>query len=353
MPDLLCRLDVASNRSKKVNTVSDVPIVKVTLLALEGIMGYTLTGPFDIFSSIGECWQAVSGEPISTKFEVEIAGHKVGMVQCFNKLKIYSERHFLDIQQTDLIIIPSVELGSNGYGAVSPELVRWLRMHYKQGAVIASVCAGSFVLAEAGLLDNKIATTHWAFADLFKKNYPPITLHKKEMLTDDQRIVCAGGAASWQFLTCHLLEKFASTEVASQANRFFLLSAGADKQIASMPLAAKLTDDDIIIRAAQLWMKEHLAEKGLLAKTIHFSGLTERTFKRRFKQALMQTPLEYIQNIRIERAKRLLEDENSSIMDILDHIGYAEDSYFRRLFKRKVGLTANEYKRKFALPRTH
>ncbi len=327
--------------------VLNVPTTRVTILALEGIMGYTLSGPFDVFSSLGSCWEAVSGESPKMHFDVRIAGSKTGSIETFNKFQLKCQNRFSEIDNTDLIIIPSVALKADGELTHEQELYQWLASQHRRGAILASICAGSFILAQSGLLDGRLATTHWAFSDLFRQKYPNVNLQPDEMLTEEDRIICAGGSTSWQYLTSYLLDKFGGSDLASQANRFFLLSGNFDKQTPCIPLAAALAEQDLVIRDVQIWIQEHITEQDLLTQAIAYSGLAERTFKRRFKQATMQTPLEYVQNIRIEKAKRLLENSDNTIMDIMDEIGYAEDSYFRRLFKRKVGVTANEYRRGF------
>ncbi|MCB1754246.1 MAG: DJ-1/PfpI family protein [Gammaproteobacteria bacterium] len=265
-------------------------------------MGYTLSGPFDVFSSTGPCWEAVSGEAPQIHFKVNIAGLHCGAVESFNKMKLDCPLSFTQIGKTDLVIIPSVAPGPDGRYRTDPRLSRWLVEQYQSGAVLASICAGSFVLAESGLLDGKLATTHWAFRDLFRQNFPEVNLQADEVLTDDDRIICAGGSTSWQYLTSYLLERFAGSEMASQANRFFLLSGSFDKQTPCIPLAAPLAREDLVIRDVQEWMQQHLAEKDLLARAVLHSGLSERTFKRRFKNATGQAPLEYIQNVRVEKA---------------------------------------------------
>ncbi len=333
-------------------SVSDVPIVDVSILGLEGIMGYTLSGPFDVMSSVGMCWEEVSGESVGTRFDVEIVSERPGTVRTFNHLKISSTRVFQDVEHTDLIIIPSLAPDSKGSCNLSADLIEWLNRQHEDGAVLASICAGSFVLAEAGLLNGRLATTHWAYRDVFRRRYPDVILQPDEMLTDDTRVICAGGSASWQYLTSYLLVRFGGEELASHANRFFLLNGGFDKQTPCIPLAANLSESDLVVREVQLWLKAHISEKNLLPRAVRYSGLTERTFKRRFKSGTQQTPLEYLQNIRIEKAKRLLETPSNTIPDILEKIGYSEDSSFRRLFKRKVGITAYEYRRGFAMPET-
>ena len=331
-------------------TVSDVPVVDVLILGLDGIMGYTLSGPFDVFSSVGACWESVSGERAQVRFKVEIVGTHPGPIRTFNNLTLDCTCQIADVETADLIIVPSISPGGDGAISLPANLLAWLRKQHAQGAVLASICAGSFVLAEAGLLDNRRATTHWAYRDQFSTLYPRVHLQRDALMTDENRLICAGGSASWQYLTCYLLELFGGEDVAHHANRFFLLNGVFDKQTPCIALAANLPENDMIVREVQQWMQAHLQMPDLLAKAVIYSGLPERTFKRRFKLATQQTPVEYIQNIRIEKAKRLLEKRSNTIMDISEKIGYSEESSFRRLFKRKVGVTATEYRRAFARP---
>lgn len=335
-------------RSKKATTVLFMPNLTISILAIEETMIYTLAGPYDIFSTAGVCSQQMAPKNPAFVTQTSIVGMKKGALTCYNGLTIGCQQSLDEVENTDLIIIPSIEFIDQPFLTKYPELKNWLIQHYKKGTVIASICAGSFLLAETGLLDGKIATTHWAFADDLQAQFPHIEVHSDKFITEQDNIICAGGATSWQDLVSYLVEKYSTAETAKHIDQFFLLNSHQEGQLPYKLLKGTAVHEDKVIKESQELIEESLVEAELLAKVIQASGLPERTFKRRFKVATKQTPNEYIQNVRIDTAKHLLLTSPSTIQEIAEQVGLMDGSYFRRLFKRKTGLNAQNFRRSFA-----
>ena len=311
-------------------------------------MVYTLAGPYDIFSTTTLYSQQLMPEKPDFSAQTSIVGMKKGPLACYNGLTIECQKAFSEVTETDLILIPSINFIDEPFLTKYPELKDWLTDHYKKGTTMASICGGSFLLAETGLLDEKIATTHWAFADAMQTQFPNVTVQSDMIITEQDNIICAGGATSWQDLVMYLIEKHSTSETSTYIEQLFLLNSHQHGQRPYKQLKSTISHDDLTIRKAQIWIKNHLNQSDLLSTTINESGLAERTFKRRFKQATEQSPNEYIQNLRIDTAKNLLLTSLSPVQEISEQVGLMDGSYFRRLFKRKTGMTAHDFRRSFA-----
>ena len=325
-----------------------MPNITISILAIEETMVYTLAGPYDIFSTAAVCSQQMRSASAAFVTDTSVVGIKKGPLSCYNGLTIECQKSLGDVTTTDLIIIPSMEFIEEPFLTKYPELKDWLIQHHKKGSVIASVCAGAFLIAETGLLDGKISTTHWAFADAMQEKFPAVEVHSDKIITEQDSLVCAGGATSWQDLVVYLVEKYSTVDTAKYIEQFFLLNTHQEGQRPYKLLKSMVAHEDQIIREAQEWVGNNLAIEDLLKKVTQNAGLPERTFKRRFKLATKQTPNEYIQNERIDTAKNLLLTRSSTVQEIAEQVGLVDGSYFRRLFKRKTGMTAHDFRKSFA-----
>jgi len=321
--------------------------LSISILALEETMVYTLAGPHDIFSSLS-LFNKSSQVNNHLTSSTHIVGPQKGLITCYNGLAINCQKTLEEVSQTDLIIIPSLELPDKPLLHKYPELKHWLKTHHNQGATIACICLGSFLLAETGLLDHKISTTHWAFSQRMQTTFPAIEILSDKIITEQNNLICSGGATSWQDLTSYLIKKFTDSEKAREINNFFLLNSHEDGQTPFINLLNTSFSNDLVIQKTCDWINNNLKSPDLLRASIHLSGLTERTYKRRFKKATGLSPLEYIQNTRIEHAKKQLENTKKTIQTISEEINYNDGSYFRRLFKRKTGMTAQNYRKRFS-----
>ncbi len=246
---------------------------------------------------------------------------------------------------TDLALAP----GDAGVGPWAEEAA-WLRTQHRSGATVCSVCTGAVFLAEAGLLDGLDATTHWASTRIFAERYPAVRLHPERILCPagpGHRIVTEGGSASWTDLALYLVASFSGEAEARRIAKVFLLG---DRDEGQLPFAAMIRirkHDDPIIGACQQWLAEHYDERNPVARMVRLSGLPERTFKRRFTAATGYAPLDYVQTLRIEEAKQMLEKDGFSTDQAAHQVGYEDPAFFRRLFKRMTGVTPARYRERY------
>ena len=256
--------------------------------------------------------------------------------------------------QADLIVVGSSVEAAVGAErlertlAPSKPLYGWLREALGRGAVLASVCTGSFVLAEAGLLEDQVATTHWRAAPLFRSRYPHLRLEEDQLLVDNGQIICAGGATAFVDLCIYLVERFASPAVALACSKMLVLDGRRMEQTPYMAFYSRKAHQDDAIRKAQTWLEQHYADGLTIDEVAAVAGLGTRTFKRRFKEATGETPIGYLQHLRIEAAKHLLESSREQTARIIWSVGYEDASSFRRLFKRTVGCTMEQYRKRFS-----
>ena len=329
---------------------------RVSIVAIPEAMVSPVSGLFEAFKAVGAMTapqdrDRAQGDP----FDVEIVGERAGTIEGSSGLTINAHRSVGEIDQTDVVIVPSMALDEevDWVPGRHPAMVAWLRAMYERGATVCSACTGGMLTAEAGLLDGHEATIHWVAEAYFREHHPEVVLRIDEALVvsgDGGRLVTSGAATAWHDLALYLVARHVGPATAQALARFNLLQWHRDGQAAYQVFDPGTDHGDAVVLAAQRWIAENYAVAAPVAEMVRRSGLSARTFKRRFTAATGETPISYVQQIRIERAKRALETTGVPIEEISWAIGYEDAASFRRLFKRLTGLTAGEYRRRFQLP---
>lgn len=320
---------------------------KVTILGCYNAMATTIFGPMDIFNQVGRLWNRVQHTPQTPFFEVTIASADGQPVRCTNNVLFQPHCSIETIQETDLIVISSATYIEEILKR-DPSLVPWLRHQYYQGAHVASICTGAFLLAETGVLDGKSATLHWGFAEMFRRKYPQIHLQLDRMFLDQGRLYCSAGVNAGLDLSLYLVQKFCGPKAAVQGAKTMLLDLQREKQSPYTAFLFAKDHGDAAVVKAQKWIEQHYSE------TIDYDSLAQkyqmsrRSLERRFKQATRVTPLGYLQQVRVEVAKRLLEEGCQPFDEITDMVGYEDVSFFRKVFMKLTGLKPKEYRQRFA-----
>ena len=323
--------------------------VQALLVAVPETAGSALYGMLDVLTSTGNIWQSLvrTGEEKSL-IQPRIVSPEPNPFLCGNGIPVQPD---LDADHADIIIIPELWLGPdedlhNRY----PVLIDWLQKMYKQGSYLYSACSGSIMLAETGLLNGCEATSHWSYEDLFRNRYPKVKFRPEPNLAFADpagRIVTAGGITSWHDLAIHIIARHCSPGEALNIAKVYLLKWHDEGQLPFATLVRRIPHADAEVRACENWLSDHFIEKDCLAKAVQKSDVPERSLKRRFKSATGVSLIEYIQNLRIEAAKRLLEDGDTPVDMISMDVGYDDPAFFRRLFKRSAGLTPSHYRKMF------
>jgi transcriptional regulator GlxA family with amidase domain len=251
----------------------------------------------------------------------------------------------------DLVCVPELAVapGEPLEGRFVPE-VEWLKRAYAAGATLATACSGAMLLAEGGLLDGQEATTHWAYGDALRRRHPLVHLRLQAALVasgDGQRLVMAGGGTSWLDLGLYLIARYAGVQTAMEVARVNLIDWHAVGQQPFARLARTRQAEDAVVGRCQEWIASHFRESAPVAGMVRVSGVPERTFKRRFRQATGLSPLEYVHTLRLEAAKHLLETGDRPVEAVAEDVGYEDAGFFGRLFRRQVGLTPAQYRKRF------
>jgi transcriptional regulator GlxA family with amidase domain len=249
--------------------------------------------------------------------------------------------------RADVVVVPALDPDIEQHLAQNRAVVAWLRRAFDAGSDVVSACTGSFLLGEAGLLDGRAATTHWAFQDLLKQRYPRTRLQPQAILVDQGRIVTAGGATSFISLALFLVERLLGPQLARAASRMFLIDPNKAPQGAyAMFSTQKSHGDEAILRAQEL-IEAEIARASNVDTLARRVAMSRRTFVRRFHNATGNSPREYIQRVRVEGAKRLLEAGNLPIGEIARRVGYGDVVGFRKVFVRCTGITPGDYRARY------
>ncbi len=321
----------------------------VTVLLLDGTFASTAIGPMEVFRHAGTLWGFLTGTRQVPRFRVTTASIDGGSVRCDGPIQVQPEAALASIRNTDLIFIPTTGLSLDDAVERNAPVLPWLRRWHKRGAAIASVCSGVGLVAASGLLDGRRATTHWALADRYRKEYPKVEWMPELMVTEDRGFYCGGGVHAALDLSLYLVEKFCGHEIAMQSAKAMLIDTPRAWQagFAIVPLKTEHNDDSI--SSAQEWLHQNFHRSFPLEAPARRVGMSLRNFVRRFKQATGDSPLMYLQKLRIAAAKRLLEGDHRTVQEISDAVGYQDVAFFRNLFQRHTGVSPSAYRQSFGV----
>jgi transcriptional regulator GlxA family with amidase domain len=211
------------------------------------------------------------------------------------------------------------------------------------------VCSGVGLVAATGMLDGKRATTHWALADRFREKYPKVKWMPELMVTEDRDLYCGGGVHAALDLTLYLVEKFCGHDIAMESAKALLIEMPRAWQAGFAVVPLKTEHNDEAISTAQDWLHQNFHRPFPLEAPAHRAGMSLRNFVRRFKQATGDSPLAYLQKLRIAAAKRLLESNHRTMQEISDAVGYQDVAFFRSLFQRHTGVSPSAYRERFGV----
>lgn len=323
-------------------------MITITLLAENGCLSSGISGCADAFSIADISWRIMGNSEAGPLFKTQIATVDGMPVKANAGILIQPDCSISEIDKTTLIIVPALfppfDLSSPRADAVC----EWLKAHHEKGALIASTCTGTFLLARSGLLSGKIATTNWQFAGLFRSMYPDVLLRIDRIFTEDQGIYCSGAATAFMDLCLHFIENFGSKDLARWCSKSLLVDPHRKTQAPYILYDFWKNHSDEVVLKSQEWMEEKFGEKLTIEDIAGKFGVSPRQFIRRFKKATGEPPLVYLQMTRIENAKRQLEISEDSVNEITWRVGYEDINSFRRLFKKHTGLSPREYRNKFS-----
>ena len=330
---------------------TDAPIDTV-IVAVPETAGSALYGMVDVLLAAGNIWQTLVREGDAGQlFRVRILSPEKAPFPCGNGIPVRPDLDLGDDPRPEIVILPELWLGPDeSLKGRYPELMDWIRRCHQSGSKIYSACSGAIMLAETGLLDGCNATSHWAYQELFRDAYPAVLFTSEPNLAFADakgQIVTAGGTTSWHDLAIHIISRHASPGEALRITKVYLLKWHGEGQLPYASLVRRQPHADSAVRRAEEFLAEAYRRNDALGGALEVAQLPERTLKRRFKQATGSTLINYLQNLRVEEAKRELEDSDTAIDEISADVGYEDPSFFRRLFRRRTGLSPSQYRRMF------
>jgi len=329
--------------------------MKVTILMADKCSSTSVAAAMEFFETANVLHQYVEKKSTGstqhkvTLFDVETASIDGQSVKCTGGLRLTPEKSLAEVSETQLIIVPGFMFNILEVLPTLSDMIQWLKFQHNQGCYIANMCTGAFLTAQADLLDGRCATTHWAFSAQFAQRFPRVKLQTERTVTDDGLVMCSGGSTSSSDLLLYLIRKFASPQLAAECAKKLLVDISVRSQTPYSSTTFKKNHTDAEILKIQIWLEKQMFENIQMETVVAKFGLSMRSFIRRFKDATDQTPIQYLQNLRIEKAKHLLESSKMMFDQITLQVGYADSNSFRRLFKEKVGVTPSAYRKRFEI----
>lgn len=306
-------------------------------------------GPIEILTKTCALWRQLNeGKSQHALFDLQVVAENRKAVHFANGITVHPNATVDDVAP-DLIVVPSLEEEIGPALDKNQAYVEWVRGLFGRGTHVSSLCTGAFVLGESGVLDGRRATTHWFFADEFRRRFPKVELQERHMLVDEGDIVTCGGATSFLNLMIYLIEKYFGHELAVHASKVFLIDMDRPSQLPFKVYSFSLVHGEQMIAKAQAFIAEHFRKELKIESAAKMAGMSVRNFSRRFKSATGEAFSSYVQKTRIENAKRLLETTNLSAAEVMYKVGYSDERSFRRLFKSHTGLAPKHYRGKFKL----
>lgn len=318
---------------------------QLTIVVPEGENNLSsISGAYEIFNKANAYWSNLHG---SALFEIRLAGVSAQVDFNGGLFSVRPQLQLSGITATDLIIIPSLnhnyDLALDGNAA----LVAWLRRQYTNGASIATICTGAFLLAAAGLLEGKGCSTHWSVTEQFRQRFPGVRLQPDRLITDEQGLYTNGGAYSFLNLMVYLVEKYYDRQTAVYCAKVFQIEIDRNTQSQFAIFTGQKAHGDAVVRQAQEYIEGNLEEKITIEALSSRLNVGRRNFDRRFIKATGNTPLEYAQRVKVEAAKKAFETNRKTVSEIMYEVGYADVKAFREVFRRVTGMSPLEYRGKF------
>ncbi len=303
-----------------------------------------VTGPRYLFTTANQFLRSAGREPL---FNVHLVGMDRKILVQDGLYSINTDFMLEESGQADLLIVPPIF----GDMATALELNRsslpWIRNQFENGAEVASLCVGAFLLASTGLLNGKKCSTHWAYYREFEEMFPEVEVVDGGIITEENGIYSSGGANSFWNLLLYILEKYTDRDTAILASKYFAIDFDRNSQAAFMMFKGQKDHRDEKVKQIQEYIEGNYGERMTVDGLAQRVAMSRRSFERRFKQATGNTVVEYLQRVKIEAAKRSFESSRKNISEVMYDVGYSDSKAFRNVFKKLTGLTPIEYRNKY------
>ncbi|MCX2678698.1 helix-turn-helix domain-containing protein [Galbibacter sp. EGI 63066] len=316
----------------------------IAILVPESAVAEGVTGPRYLFTTANQFLQAAGKKAL---FNVQLVGSQKEVRVQDGFYSISTDVLLENAGQANLVIVPPVFGDMENSITLNEAALPWIAHQYKNGAEVASLCVGAFLLASTGLLDGKKCSTHWAYYNEFKERFPEVEVVDGGVITEENGIYSSGGANSLWNLLLYILEKYTDRETAILASKYFAIDIDRESQSAFMMFTGQKGHNDEEVKKAQEYIEENYQEKITVDELAEMVAVSRRSFERRFKQATNNTVIQYHQRVKVEAAKRSFESTRKNITEVMFDAGYTDTKAFRNVFKKITGLTPVEYRNKY------
>jgi transcriptional regulator GlxA family with amidase domain len=304
----------------------------------------SIVGTYKIFTRANEYWR---GKEKRDRFIIQLAGISA-KTEFYNGL--FSVRPHVNISaisRTNLIVIPSLNHNYEKAVKGNKQMIEWISRQYKEGAEVASICTGAFLLASTGILDGRVCSTHWAVAEQFATKFPDVDLQTDKLITDEHGIYTNGGAFSFLNFIIYLVEKFFDRETAIFCAKVFQIEMDRHTQSIFRIFTGQKLHGDEVVKKAQAYIEKNVEEKISIDHLSSLFSVGRRNFDRRFIKATGNTPLEYSQRVKVESAKKAFETTRKNINEVMYEVGYSDMKAFREVFRKITGMSPLEYRSRY------
>ena len=317
-------------------------MLNVTIVGYRRVLGTSITIPIEMLNA-ADLINRIEGHNTG-KLAMQLVSLDGGNIPLNAGLELVCNRRLADVEETDMVILPA--LWGNPLGVVrqNPALTDWLESRQSSSMIICAVGTGSYFPAEAGLLNNKVATTHWYYFDQFHKVYPDVLLQRDRFITKAGNIFCAGSVNSVRDVMLHFIENYFSPGVAGQVSRHFTHEIKRSYTSSFLKNSPQDYHDDESIIEIQEWMHSCYNEEITLDIITSKFDISLRSLTRRFKHATGKSPMQYLQQVRMENARELLKTSNLGVAEVAYSVGYPDNSYFSALFRKTMSVSPKEYR---------
>jgi len=313
------------------------------LVPKNAILG-SLEGSRQLLTQVNQFYKMRGQDPV---FKVQLVGLSKETPLSGGLFTAKPDALLSDIKKTDLIIIPALDGDLQQAIENNKEFIPWIKEQYQNGAEVASLCLGAFLLASTGLLNGKKCATHWLAANEFKQLFPEVNLVTEKIITDEHRIYSSGGAFSYLNLILYLIEKFTGRDIAVLAAKVFAIEIERDNQSSFIIFQGQKQHEDDLVKKAQEYIEKNYQEKITVDELASMFAISRRNLERRFKKVTFNSVIEYTQRVRIEAAKMSLERTRENVNEAMYKAGYSDTKAFRTTFKKHTGISPLEYRNKY------
>ncbi len=317
---------------------------QVSILVPENSVMQAIADPQYCFNAVNQFLGVSGKKPL---FKVELVGLRKEIFINGGKFSVHTDKLLKEIKKTDLLVIPALFGDMKEAIQSNKKSLSWIVDQYNNGAEVASLCVGAFLLASTGLLDGKKCSTHWGFQNEFREMFPNVDVQDGSIVTEEDRIYSSGGANSYWNLLLYLVEKYTDRETAIITSKYFAIDIGRESQSAFAMFQGQKNHTDDAIKNVQNYIEQNICEKISVDELADVVSMGKRSLERRFKLATNNTVLEYIQRVKIESAKRSFENSRKNINEVMLDVGYTDTKAFRSTFKKITGLSPVEYRNKY------